>query len=168
MGYRAVARMTLAGVVAGASIGCAIQDASVAEGDALPHMLERVWDTPGETAPTATILWAVTTEDCLSCQTFPSHLRRVQQRYRDQVGIVVVHVGSAADTAYVNALLKRERISATVVSLTTREFRSAFGNSTLPRWYLAANDRFAAVQPSPDDQPAEASLSEALARLIER
>lgn len=167
MGYRTAALMLLAGATAGLAGACAPEDVSIAAGDPLHSVLERDRHTTGGPAPPATIIWAVTTEDCLSCLTFPTHLRHLRHRYRDRVEIVVVHVGHAPDTAYVKALLKRERIPATVMSLTNREFRDAFGSPTLPRWYLAANDRFAAVQPPPNDQPEEAPLFEALARLLE-
>lgn len=80
------------------------------------------------------VAWVLRPDDYLTCQTAADGVRRLQRRHGDALPVTVVSVG--AHPEWLRGFLRRQRIEASLVSLSERDYRRRFGGPAAPRLYL--------------------------------
>ncbi len=63
------------------------------------------------------LLWINSTADCLDCQNLDYRLRRLQARWKPDLKLTLVHVGSPDDETIAAAFLRKHRLAGSVVSV---------------------------------------------------
>jgi hypothetical protein len=127
--------LVLGAVLGGADVNCAGSKALNAHSTA-PGVLRPVHSL-------ALVTWVLRAEDCLSCRTPASVLRRVAGRYAPNVEVSVLLVGT--DDRLVYDYLAAERLPAQVKRISKARYRAEFGNSPLPALYVVRGDTIVAT-----------------------
>ena len=125
-------RRALAAVLLLTCAGCArAEPVPLRVGAAVPA----AW-RPSGPAPRLHLVWIARTRDCLVCQELDFELRRVQSRFRGEVPLVAIHVGSRRDAGVPRAFLRGRRVDAEVRTISPRAFRRLHGDAGVPSLHL--------------------------------
>lgn len=90
------------------------------------------------------VVWASRPEDYLSCQSPAFALRRIRQRFGDQVRLVAVSVDDRSSDLAAD-FFRSERLNPTLLRMETREWRRLTGETRLPSLYVSRNGRIVQI-----------------------
>jgi hypothetical protein len=98
-----------------------------------------------QTQAPAQVVWVVRPADYLTCQTAADGIRELQRKAGPGVPLTVLYVGPHAP--WFEEFLRRQRISATVETVSEDGFRRAFHRTPGPWLYLLSHGVVRGVQP---------------------
>lgn len=126
-------------------------DTSCAAGPALSREARAILRAERSIGVRAT--WILRMKDCLTCLTPLAELRRMTRGVSESVSVGVVVVGDG--TNEVRTLMRRYRVEAEVISITSGSYRRAFGRRPLPGVYVMLGDSLIAAWLGEDAARAE-------------